>query len=205
MNDWRQLIEAYVPQDEREAVSKQVFLQAIAQAGDQVLTRDNLTAHITSSAFIMNPALDKVLMIHHNIMQKWAWAGGHADGDGDLLAVSIREAQEETGVETVKPLSTEIAAMDVLNVERHIRRGVFVSSHVHLSVAYILICNEDVPLRIKPDENSGVHWINLADIAEPAFSPHDVYLYQKLAKRAHQLKNTPHEGSPEGAALWRDS
>ena len=31
------------------------------------LTRDNKIAHLTVSAWVLNPTLDKVLMAHHNI------------------------------------------------------------------------------------------------------------------------------------------
>ena len=47
------------------------------------LTRDNKTAHITVSAWVLNPTLNKVLMAHHNIYNSWAWIGGHADGNHD--------------------------------------------------------------------------------------------------------------------------
>jgi len=61
------------------------------------LLRDNEIAHITSSGFILNKSLDKALLIHHNIRNVWAWTGGHADGNSNLLEVAIQEAVEETG------------------------------------------------------------------------------------------------------------
>ena len=36
----------------------------------------------------------KVLMIYHNIYKSWAWTGGHADGESDLLGTAIRELKE---------------------------------------------------------------------------------------------------------------
>ena len=45
----------------------------------------------------MNESLDKVLMIHHNIRGVWAWTGGHADGDSDLLHVAIKGSKRRKG------------------------------------------------------------------------------------------------------------
>ncbi|WMM23788.1 GNAT family N-acetyltransferase [Tissierella sp. MB52-C2] len=53
----------------------------------------------------MNKSLDKVLMIHHNIRNTWAWTGGHVDGDSDFLHVAIKEAKEETGINTFTALT----------------------------------------------------------------------------------------------------
>lgn len=37
-------------------------------------------------------------MVLHRKLGRWLQPGGHADGDGDLLAVARREAEEETGL-----------------------------------------------------------------------------------------------------------
>ena len=87
---------AYVPADEREAEEKDVILDYARRFPDTVLTRENRIAHITSSAFVVNAAGDKMLMAHHIQRGVWAWPGGHADGNADLLAVALREAEEET-------------------------------------------------------------------------------------------------------------
>ena len=42
-------------------------------------------------------------MIYHNIYNSWAWPGGHADGESDLLGVAMREVMEETGIKNLKP------------------------------------------------------------------------------------------------------
>lgn len=69
---------------------------------------------MTASSMIFNPSRDRVLLAFHKLYQSWAWTGGHADGDGDLLAVALREAQEETGIVSVRPLSPDILTLDVL-------------------------------------------------------------------------------------------
>lgn len=177
---YREEIAAYQPASEQEASDQRMILWCIDRFPDNVLTRENPAVHITSSGFIVNPALDRVLMIHHRIRDTWAWTGGHADGDPDLLSVAIREAQEETGAEIIAPQSGRIASLDTLVSSAHRRRGIYVSSHLHLSVSYILLCDEDQPLRVKPDENTAIRWFAPEEIAAPLFKEADVRLYGKL-------------------------
>lgn len=43
-------------------------------------------------------------MAYHKIYDSWAWLGGHADGERDLLKVAVKEVKEESGVVHVRPL-----------------------------------------------------------------------------------------------------
>ncbi|WP_099469623.1 NUDIX hydrolase [Konateibacter massiliensis] len=184
-------IEAYKPINEQEIKEKKVILDYIKHFGDNVLLRDNEIAHITSSGFIMNPSLTKVLLIHHNIRDVWAWTGGHADGDKDLLYVALKEAREETGVTDITCLTEDIASIDILTVDGHIKNGSYVNVHLHLSAAYILIADEKSPLKICPNENSGVEWFPVEKFTTEYFSEHDVYLYNKLISFAQKIGRTP--------------
>lgn len=187
--NYKNAIESYPPANIQEQQDKKVILDYIEHFGDNVLLRDNEIAHITSSGFIMNPTLDKVLLIHHNIRNVWSWTGGHADGDSDLLYVAIKEAKEETGVLDITPLTDKLASIDILTVEDHMKHGNYVNVHLHLSVAYILIADEHSPVKICPDENSAVEWFSIKQFTTEYFSKHDVYLYQKLISFAHKNSN----------------
>lgn len=179
MEKWIQDIIDYKPYNEQEEKDKEVIVQCL-NTYDNLLTRENPLAHLSSSGFIVNPARDKVLMIHHNIYNTWAWTGGHTDGESDFLAVAIREAKEETGIKEVRALSEEIFSLDVLPVNSHIKKGVYVSAHLHLSVAYLLEADETEELTIKPDENSGVRWLPIDKLNEYINNEHDRILYKKL-------------------------
>jgi len=176
-------IKNYTPKNEQEQQDKNVILDCIKLFPHNILLRDNEIAHITSSGFILNKSLEKVLFIHHNIRNTWAWTGGHADGDSNLLDVAMREATEETGI-AVTPISGEIASLDVLTVTGHFKAGKYVNSHLHLSVAYVFTANEDDSTAINPDENSGVEWFPIEKIAKGMFTDRDVYLYTKLLDMA---------------------
>ena len=104
---WIEEIKKYTPYNEQEQRDKELILKCINDY-DDLLFRENPIAHITSSGYIVNKERTKVLMIHHNIYKTWAWTGGHADGDGDLIHVAVKEAVEETGVKHFKVISTEM-------------------------------------------------------------------------------------------------
>ena len=182
--DFEAAIGGFAPSNAQEAGDQRVILGFINRYRDNVLLRDNQIAHITSSGFIMNPERTKVLLIHHNIRDAWAWTGGHADGDSNLLGVAIREAREETGVCAVYPLHEQIASIDILPVFGHEKNGGYVSAHLHLSVGYLLICDALQATRAKPDENTGVAWFETGKFTRKYFDASDVYLYRKLIERA---------------------
>lgn len=163
MENWMQEIRNYKPYNEQEEKDKELIITCM-DAYDNLLTRENPVAHFSSSGFIVNKTRDKVLMIHHNIYNAWSWTGGHTDGEVDFLAVAIREAQEETGIKEVRPLSEEIFSLDVLPVPGHVKRGIYVAAHLHLSIAYLVEVDESEELMIKPDENSGVKWISVEEL-----------------------------------------
>ena len=94
-HDLQASLAAYRPYNEQEQRDLPLLLAALKQPDS--FTRQNETAHFTASAWVVNPARDKVLMIYHNIYNSWSWTGGHADGETDLLAVALREVSEETG------------------------------------------------------------------------------------------------------------
>lgn len=180
---WIKEIEKYMPINEQEKKDKDIILDFIKKNSD-VLLRENEIAHITSSGFIVNKQRDKVLMIHHNIYNSWGWTGGHADGDSDLIGVSIKEAKEETGIKKAIPITKDICSIDILPVNAHIKKGKYVASHLHLSVAYILEADENEELFIKEDENSGVKWFDIDKVLELTSEEHMKVVYKKLIAKS---------------------
>ena len=154
-------LQAFTPFNEQEASDRRLMLQYAGLFSD-LLTRDNEMAHLTASCWIVNPDRTKVLLAYHNIYDSWAWLGGHADGEADLLAVALKEANEESGV-TARPVLRDIFSVEILGVPGHVKRGKYVSSHLHLNVTYLLEADEGQTLHEKPDENSGVRWFTLEE------------------------------------------
>ena len=185
--NWIEDIKNYKPYNEQEAKDKDLILKCI-NLHDDILTRENTIAHITSSGYIVNKSRTKVLMIYHNIYKSWAWTGGHADGDSDLLHVAIKEAKEETGLKNVTPVMTNILGLDVLNVNGHIKKGKYVSSHLHLSVAYLLEANEEDKLIVNEEETSGVKWLPINELDIHCNEPYIINtVYSKFNKNIKEL------------------
>ena len=182
----REQIEKYEPYNEQEEKDKQIILKYMDTFED-VLTRDNEFGHFTASAWVVNKSRTKVLMIYHNIYKSWAWTGGHADGESNLLHTAIRELKEETGVKNVKILEDNIFSLEIICVNGHIKRGKYVSSHVHLNITYLLEVDEDEELKIKEDENSGVKWVNIEDVEKLS---NETWMVEKVYKKVNEkLKN----------------
>lgn len=182
----REDIEKYRPCNEQEQRDKEVILDFTAKNEDAFL-RTNLIAHMTASAWVVNKDRSKVLMAYHNIYDSWSWTGGHADGETDLLAVALRECREETGVETVVPVSRDIFSLEVLTVDGHEKRGQYVPSHLHLNVTYLLEADESETLHICEGENSGVKWFTLDGALQASSEPWFVErIYRKLNEKINR-------------------
>lgn len=180
--DYREELEKYCPTNEQEAADREMILECIRSFPDTILTRENRLAHMTASSMIFNKKRDKVLMVYHNIYRSWSWTGGHADGETDMLAVALREAREETGVERFTLLKHSLASVDVLPVWSHVKRGKPVSSHLHLNFSYLFEADEAETLHIKADENSRVGWIPTAELVQWVTEPDMLPVYDKLIR-----------------------
>ena len=176
-------IRAYQPFNVQEEKDKQNILRFL-ESNEDAFDRSNEIAHMTASAWVVNPAKDRVLMAYHKIYDSWSWLGGHCDGDKNCLNVALREVKEEAGIKDVRPLSDEIFSLEILTVDSHIRKGEYVPCHLHLNVTYLLEADDSQSLHVKEDENSGVAWFSLdeavASSNEKWFREH---IYSKLNEK----------------------
>ena len=98
-----QLLDYISRTPERASVAEQV-LQFVCNTPD-CFERTHVSGHITGSAWLINPAGDKTLLTLHRKLKLWVQPGGHADGDGNVLHVAMREAQEESGIDKISAAS----------------------------------------------------------------------------------------------------
>lgn len=162
MRKLEEQIQSFVPFNEQEEKDKAYILSCLRHMND-IFTRENYVAHMTASGWVVNKDRTKVLMAYHKIYDSWAWLGGHADGEEDLLYVAMKEVSEESGIKNVRPVMEDIFSLEVLTVDGHVKRGEYLSSHLHLNVTYLLEVDEEELLISKPDENNAVAWFSLEE------------------------------------------
>lgn len=182
---------AYQPVNEQEHVDRELILGRLAH-DPHVADRSSL-AHLTTSAWTVDAAGERVLLCYHNIYDSWSWVGGHADGELDLAAVAARELAEETGVTRARLVDAGaggIASLEVLTVDGHVKRGHYVGSHLHLNVTYLFVADSSLALRKKPDENSDVRWVALDEVFALSSEPWMCErVYEKLIARTRELRD----------------
>lgn len=124
------------------------------------LWRTCLDGHLTASAWIIDPARRMTLLTHHQKLDRWLQLGGHVDGEADLLAAAWREAREESGLATVRPVSPEI-----FDVDRHRipARGTE-PEHWHFDVRFLFVADPAEALAIS-DESKDLAWVPLPEVA----------------------------------------
>ena len=184
----REIIEGYAPDCEQEVQDRRMMLTYLDLFPGDILTRANEIAHFSASAWVVNPRRDRVLMLYHNIYKSWAWPGGHADGEENLLGVALREVKEETGIERLRPVTEQLYSLEILTVNAHVKRGKYVVPHLHLNLTYLLEADDSQNIRSKPDENSAVRWFGLNEAVEASTEPEMRVVYRKLNEKLAALK-----------------
>ncbi len=191
MNNYN-LIKKYLPYGNQEIKDKEAILEFI-QTFENNLLRENIFGHLTASAWVLNEDFNKILFLYHNDFDGYIYPGGHADGESDLLKVTLKELEEETGLKDVF-CSEEIFSLECGPVLSHIKKGENVSAHTHYNVSYLVIVkNEDMnKVRILESENSSVEWFDIVtvDINKLVkwFQPVFVNVREKIVSNEEKLK-----------------
>jgi 8-oxo-dGTP pyrophosphatase MutT (NUDIX family) len=117
-------------------------LEPARRKGRSVLHRTALPDHWTASAWIVDPRHQVVLLLLHPKLRRWLQPGGHADGDGDLPQVALKEAREETGIVSLRLDTDEIFDLDVHPIPARGQEP----AHFHMDARYFITANRDAPL-----------------------------------------------------------
>ncbi len=141
------------------AMTAQVI--AFVEAHDDCLVGTCAPGHLTGSAWIVDPARQRVLLVHHRKLEKWLQPGGHADGDPDLAAVALREAREETGLTRLRQVGD-----GVFDVDRHwIPPRRETPGHWHLDLRFLVEADPAERLTVS-EESHDLRWVDLARVAD---------------------------------------
>jgi 8-oxo-dGTP pyrophosphatase MutT (NUDIX family) len=158
------IIGALSGDDTHEAARAQMldFLEAHPDA----LHRSCLVGHLTGSALIVDPSTRHVLLLFHTKVQRWLQPGGHADGDGNLAHVALREAGEETGIGGLTVVTPAI------DLDVHVFRSASGAEpdHLHLDVRHLVLAPAG-SVAVTNHESEGMAWVALADLGRYQVDP----------------------------------
>ncbi len=170
------LLEDYAQCWPEELVTVERFRDFVCSHSDY-FSRDLEIGHITGSAWVVNQKGTHVLLTHHRKLNRWLQLGGHADGNPDVLAVALREVQEESGLENIEPLSTDIFDLDIHRIPARKE----ISEHFHYDVRFALKVTGDEQYVVS-EESYDLSWIEISNMDK--FSDD-----QSLLRMAHKWKS----------------
>jgi 8-oxo-dGTP pyrophosphatase MutT (NUDIX family) len=177
-NNLKNLLQNYHPSDPQEKIFKQRMLDFLDQYPN-CFERSLEIGHFTASCWLLNDAQTHALLMHHAKLNRWFQLGGHADGQTDLLAVAIKEAQEESGILNIVPVSVEIFDIDIHQIPANSRE----KEHEHFDVRFLLkvLGDEEV---IQNRESKELRWIGKNRSELPTDSRSVVRMFDKwVAKK----------------------
>lgn len=172
------LLEKHQPYNQTEENMLQQMLQFV-EANENCFDRELSEGHITGSAWLVDKNLNHVFFTHHKKLNRWLQPGGHSDGDANTLAVSMREASEESGIEDVfiQPLIQDIFDVDIHTIPARKNEA----EHLHYDVRFILETDMNHPLKIS-DESNEIAWIEIDKIPEIASEDSIIRMLEKMQK-----------------------
>lgn len=124
------------------------------------LHRSCLEGHLTGSAVVIDPSTRQVLLLLHAKVRRWLQPGGHADGDGNLARVALREAIEETGIEGLRVMTPAID----LDVHVFHNAAETEPDHLHLDVRHQVVAPPGAVATTNHESNDA-RWVPVDDLA----------------------------------------
>lgn len=140
--------------------------------------------HITGSAWIVNREYSRVVLLHHKKLNKWVQPGGHCDGEENVLNVALREAQEETGLQST-PATDRIFDIDVHEIPEYWNTP----AHLHFDVRFLLFANEN-QTPICSNESKAVRWVSPEEALDLSGEESVARMVQKTLQLARDTKNS---------------
>ncbi|MCP1382313.1 NUDIX hydrolase [Runella salmonicolor] len=176
------LLRQHFPYDDKEQKMWRDTLQFVEQNPD-CFERWLQIGHVTGSAWIVDETQTSALLMHHRKLDKWFQPGGHADGESDILKVALKEAQEETGLEDIRILSTQIFDVDVHLIPANAKDP----AHYHYDIRFLFQSDSQKPLLIN-NESKDLAWVKLPDIQRYNDSDSILRMVKKMAVMQDFLK-----------------
>lgn len=151
-------LKEYSSDYQEEIISRDRIINFIENNND-FYTKKNLNGHITCSAWIINSTYDHILLTHHAKMNIWLQLGGHIEPeDKSVFLGALREAYEESGLKSIKPISKEIFDLDVHFIPAYKETP----EHYHYDIRFIFQSDNLAELIIS-EESKDLKWFSFDD------------------------------------------
>ncbi len=167
------LLHAYNPHDTDEQQYKKV-IELFVKANKDCFERSLEIGHITASSWIVNKENTQALLLHHKKLNIWLQPGGHCDGDPDVLAVALKEAQEESGIMGIQQVQNAIFDIDVHLIPSNKKE----KEHYHYDIRFLLqmVSNETV---VQNHESNELRWVDKNQYALPTQNRSIIRMFEK--------------------------
>ncbi len=146
-------LDNYHPSDASEVEARLRMISFVKENPD-CFQRHLKIGHITGSAWLMSRDGRRVLLTHHRKLNKWLQLGGHADGDSNILAVALREAKEESGIENILAVTEDVFDLDIHEIPPHGQEP----AHWHYDVRFLFRVEGDDTF-IVSEESHELAWV----------------------------------------------
>jgi 8-oxo-dGTP pyrophosphatase MutT (NUDIX family) len=175
------LLHSYTPVDADEQAMTAATIAFVEQHPD-CFERSLLVGHITGSAWIVSQDRQQVLLIHHRKLDRWLQPGGHADGDPDVAAVALREAQEETGLGLLRLVEDGGGRIPIFDVDIHSipARG-DIPEHLHYDIRFLVEADAKEAFGFS-DEIKNIQWFSVEQAISYADSDSILRMVAKKVK-----------------------
>ncbi|MEY3136954.1 MAG: hypothetical protein RL580_686 [Pseudomonadota bacterium] len=163
------LLEAHTPEDADEARSLAEMRRMVPQLAHP-LSRNQMPAHFTASALLVDIEAGRVALLHHAKLDKWLQPGGHAEAidEGLMHHAALREATEETGC-AARLYHDPPTLLDV-DVHRIPARA-DEPAHHHLDLRFMVVAKDPQALALNAAESFAVQWFSLDAAMSRAADP----------------------------------
>lgn len=170
------LLAQYQPTNPEELLFK-TRIQRFMSDHPDCFERTLAIGHITASCWLLSADASHALLTHHAKLNAWFQLGGHCDGNPDVLAVALREAQEESGMNAIEPILHGIFDLDIHTIPANSRE----QAHDHYDIRFLLKVTSDEQPR-PSHESKALRWIskNKADL--PTHTPSILRMFGKWAQ-----------------------
>ena len=159
----------------RESALREEYLAALRDVS--ATSRTRAAGHLTASALVVDPYRRRMLLLLHRLVGLWLPMGGHCEqSDRTLADVALREATEESGIDSLELLPGPVG------LDRHPVPCRPTGNSVHLDVAYVAVTSPGA-VESRSDESLDLQWFSL-DAAAP--EPTDDAV-RRLVERARTL------------------